>query len=466
MQKITITFLISTLLTLGSTFAKSLTEEEIKKCKKIAVIAGTYDPFTNGHEAMGNEILKKLPFDCVVYLPTKNPPHKIASPFQSRYEMIQAALNDHPNLFFPDQKDLELSSRDYIEKLKVTGNKKEVFAVLGSDLSPQTKMYYINKLRMNPDGFIVTGRGEEEVPVAEAFKKKPLHVLPMENDLSSTKVRRWFSSNADIYFMDSGVPQDRLPKGMLRQSVADYIKDKGLYLGSDGVTERSAARIAKTFVNEGLQKVGLFHPLRNVLVKRNKQDALTHVTIDGQQYELKKHLGSGLTADAYIFDYEGQKHVIKIANARPRSGASIIQDVTIGTWLNKKTSIRVPEVQKMDPEGKWKITTLIGGESLGEYLSNRGGTMEPHIEKEIKNVIDDMLKLSAATNIKLDLSVDNLKIWNDKVYLIDAGPIPPDVSHPVSYEEFKSKWVSHIKPGSRQKCSTVLKTFLLKAKAN
>ncbi|WPU65994.1 hypothetical protein [Peredibacter starrii] len=447
------------LLTVHS-FAKVFSEENIKNCKKIAIVAGTYDPFTYGHEYMGKAIIEKLPFDCVVYLPTQDPPHKIASPFQTRYEMLEAALKDKPNYFYPAQEDTKLSPKAYVEKLKTLGQQKEVFAVLGSDLSPQTKMYYINEFRLGPDGYIVTGRGAgEKVEIADAFKNKPLHVVEVPESYSSTQARKWFVQNDDVYFAKD-VPAERYPNDILNPEVSKYIKENGLYLGTDGVTTRSPARILKTAVTSGLDKVGLFHPLREILVNKNKQDVLTEIVIDGKTYPLKKHLGSGLTADAYIFEFEGQNHVIKIANDRPRSGFAIAQDVKIGQWLNQKTSIKVPDVQAMDPQGKWKITTLVGGESLGDYLQKNNGYIEPHIEKQLRQAVDDMIKLSKKTNIKLDLSVDNLKIWNGKVYLIDAGPIPADVKHPMSYDEFTKRWSGHTKVAINRKCSNALKVFL------
>lgn len=443
-----------------SAFAKVFSEESIKNCKKIAIVAGTYDPFTYGHEYMGRAITTKLPFDCVVYLPTQDPPHKIASPLQTRYEMLEAALKDKPNYFYPTLDDLKLSPKDYVEKLKNLGHKKEVFAVLGSDLSPQTKMYYINEFRLGPDGYIVTGRGAgETVEIAEAFKKKPLHVVEVAESFSSTQARKWFVENDDVYFAKD-VPAERYPNDILNPEVSKYIKENGLYLGTDGVTTRSPARILKTAITSTLDKVGLFQPLREILVNKNKQDILTEIVIKGKTYPLKKHLGSGLTADAYIFDYDGRNHVIKIANDRPRSPFAIEQDVKIGQWLNEKTSIRVPEVQAIHPEGKWKITTLVGGESLGDYLKKNNGFIEPHIEKELRQAVEDMVNLSKKTNIKLDLSVDNIKIWNDKVYLIDAGPIPADVKHPMTYAEFTKKWSSHTKIPINNKCSNALKVFL------
>jgi cytidyltransferase-like protein len=446
-------FLFSLFLT--QAYAGVLNAQNLKNCKNIAIVAGTYDPFTNGHELMGKEILKKLDFDCVVYLPTGNPPHKIASPLQTRYEMMEAALKNEPNLFYPDAEDLKISPKEYVAKLKsFGGDTRKVYAVLGSDLSPQNRMYYINRYRLDPDGYIITGRGTEQIEIAKAFENRPYHVVPVDESYSSTQARKWFVANEDVYFKKGDIGET-YPSNVLRKEVAQYIKDKGLYLGSDGVTTRSPGRILKTAFTQGLNKLGLFTPLREVMVKKNAQAELTSIVINGETLPLKKHLGSGLTADAYIFNYKGEDMVIKIANQRLKSPGAIKQDVTIGNWLNHKTSIHVPEVVDMHPDGNWKITQLIKGESLKDYMKRTNGVIEPVIEEQLRKAVSDMLEISRTTNTKLDLSVDNLKIWNGKVYLIDAGPIPPDVSHPVSYEAFLAKWKSQTKPGLGTKCKNL-----------
>ena len=443
-------------------WAKPMTPEEMAKCKNIAIVAGTYDPFTFGHEQMAVAIRKDLPFDCVIYLPTKDTPHKISSPYQTRYDMLEAALKNEEGMFYPDRADMDMNPKDYVKKLRETSQNKTVFAVLGSDLSDKNYMYYINKYRLDPDGYIITGRGDE-VKVASAFGNKPHHVIHPESTVSSTTARKWFAERPETYFKPGAAASD-LPQHILREDVSRYIMNNGLYLGSDGVTTRTPFRMAKTAFTSTLNKVGLYHPLREVMVNKHKQDALTEIVIDGKKYPLKKHLGSGLTADAYIFNYDGQDMVVKIANQRPTAPFAIKQDVLIGTWLNEKTSIKVPDVHFMDPDGKFKVTTKVGGESLGEYLKRKNGVIDPGIEKQLRSAVDDMLALSKKTNIKLDLSVDNFKIWNEKVYLIDAGPIPADVKHPMSYDEFTKTWGSHVKVSIRPHCSSALKTLLFDLK--
>lgn len=439
--------------------AKPLSLADMEKCGSIAIIPGTYDPFTNGHEAMGKEITSKLPFDCVVYLPTQDTPHKISSPFQSRYEMVAAALKDSDSLFYPVEGDLALSPKDYVKKIRELSRNKKVYTVLGSDLSPKSYMYWINRFRLNPDGYIITGREEEAVEVARAFNRKPHHVIHPDSSLSSTSVRKWFQANDQIYFSGDRAAS-MAPDQMIHPRVSEYIVDKGLYFASPSETTRSIAKIATSTVQGAANRLGIFDAIREMLVKKHSQPNLTSLEIDGKTYPLKRHLGAGLTADAYIIHYEGEDLVIKIANQRPRSPSSIQAETRVSRWLDERTGIRVPEIIGVDPDGKWKISRFVGGESLGEYLKRTNGVMEPAVEAEVRKSVNEMLAMSRSTNVKLDLSVDNLKIWNGKVFLIDPGPIPPDARHPQNYNEFFQRWTSQLKIKGTNRCAFALRSLI------
>ena len=437
---------------------KVLTEDDIRNCKKIAYVMGTFDPFTNGHENIGNTITSQLAFDCVLYHPNGNSFSKMPTPLEARYEMMEAALRDNPKLFYPSPEDLQLDSKSYIKKIKSLSKSIEVYAVLGSDHSPKNKQYFLYKYILDPKGYIIVGRGEDIV-LASGFKKAPHHVLPTDNSTSSTQVRKWFIENEDVYFTED-VPNERYPNHLIHPKISEYIKENGLYIGSNGSTAQSQLGKAKTQLFTFLDKIGLYAPVKEQLIKRHQQNTLTDIEINGEKYPLKKHLGSGRTADAYIFNYNNQEHVIKIANDRPNSPKSIIQDVKVGQGLNYKTSIKVPEIQAVDPEGKWKIASFIGGESLGDYIKSRNGYIEPHIKRQLESIVSDMVNLSKKTNIKLDLSVDNLRIWNNKIYLIDAGPVPASVKHPMSYQEYANAWGRYLKIKINNKCEYALRAIL------
>lgn len=440
--------------------AKPLSIMEMEKCSAIAIVPGTYDPFTNGHQGMGREILNKLDFDCVVYLPTQDPPHKISSPFKSRYEMLEAALGEDEKLFYPSADDLSMSPKDYVKKLREHSKNKKVFVAMGSDLSPKNYMYFINRFRLDPDGYIMTGREKEEVVVARAFERRPYHVLNPPESLSSTSVRKWFQANEEIYFA-STVGAQRAPLEMIHPKVSDYIVQHGMYFASPSDTTRSVGRLATSAVQGAANKLGLFNPIREALVKKYSQPNLTSLEIDGKTYPMKRHLGAGLTADAYIINYQGEDLVVKVANQRAKSPGSILSEIRVSRWLDERTAIKVPEIIAADPEGKWKIARFVSGESLGEYLKRTNGVIEPAVETELRKATEEMLNMSRRTNVKLDFSVDNLKIWNGKVYLIDPGTIPADARHPATYEHFLRGWTSQLKLSGRNRCSLALRRLLI-----
>ncbi len=439
--------------------ARPLSQEEMSKCKKVALVAGTYDPFTHGHESMGTAILKDTPFDCVVFLPTKDPPHKIAAPFKTRYEMIEAALQNEEKLFYPLWEDTQISPKEYVKKIRALTQEKTVFAVLGSDLSPQTKMFYINEFRLGPDGYIITGRGEDP-EIAKAFKKKPHYVVHPAFTVSSTQARKWFVDNPAVYF--SSAPKE-FPDSIIRPEVSRYIADNGLYLATDGVTTRSIFRIAKTGTLNLVSDLNLYHPLREILVKLNasKTAVPEGLTVNSQVVKIQKQLGTGLTATAYTINYNGKEVVAKVANDRPHSSFSIKQDVLISQWLGLKTSINVPNIHWVDPSGAMKVADKIGGESLKDYLIRTKGVLDPEIEMQLRRTVSDALKMANKTNLKLDLSTDNLKISEGKVYLIDAGPIPPDAKLPTSFDKYLDRWGAASKVEIKKNCSNALKGLLL-----
>lgn len=74
--------------------------------KKIAVFGGTFDPVHCGHTACAEEVIKFFDIDALIFIPTGNPPHKIAArvtPGAFRVEMLKLASVDIPNVFVSDE---------------------------------------------------------------------------------------------------------------------------------------------------------------------------------------------------------------------------------------------------------------------------------------------------------------------------------------------------------------------------
>ena len=68
--------------------------------KNIAVIGGTFDPFHNGHLAIGIQLHEIIGFNKILYMPCKHPNSQkqpIAKPKQ-RLEMTRLGIESHKNL--------------------------------------------------------------------------------------------------------------------------------------------------------------------------------------------------------------------------------------------------------------------------------------------------------------------------------------------------------------------------------
>ena len=62
--------------------------------KKIVIYGGTFDPVHSGHIACAEEVIKSFDADALIFIPSGNPPHKIAArvtPGAFRVEMLKLA---------------------------------------------------------------------------------------------------------------------------------------------------------------------------------------------------------------------------------------------------------------------------------------------------------------------------------------------------------------------------------------
>lgn len=62
----------------------------------LAIFGGTFDPIHWGHLLIAETALQQFPIDKLVWVPSSNPPHKKASCFRHRLEMLHLATQDNP----------------------------------------------------------------------------------------------------------------------------------------------------------------------------------------------------------------------------------------------------------------------------------------------------------------------------------------------------------------------------------
>ena len=72
--------------------------------RKVGIMGGTFDPIHNGHMTMARQAALQASLECVLFMPTKIPPHKESNKITSesvRSQMVRLAVAGN-NDFFSD----------------------------------------------------------------------------------------------------------------------------------------------------------------------------------------------------------------------------------------------------------------------------------------------------------------------------------------------------------------------------
>ncbi|MBK1990479.1 nicotinate (nicotinamide) nucleotide adenylyltransferase [Sphaerospermopsis aphanizomenoides BCCUSP55] len=64
--------------------------------QRLAIFGGTFDPIHWGHLLLAKTALAQLHLKQVIWVPSRNPPHKQAAVFEHRVSMLQLATKDNP----------------------------------------------------------------------------------------------------------------------------------------------------------------------------------------------------------------------------------------------------------------------------------------------------------------------------------------------------------------------------------
>lgn len=72
----------------------------MKYNRKVGIMGGTFNPIHIGHLIMAENAYEQFELDEVIFMPSKNPPHKLNQVIISdshRLNMVKAAINDNPH---------------------------------------------------------------------------------------------------------------------------------------------------------------------------------------------------------------------------------------------------------------------------------------------------------------------------------------------------------------------------------
>jgi nicotinate-nucleotide adenylyltransferase len=107
---------------------------------KMGILGGTFDPPHNGHLHLAESARRVLKLDEVVFIPAKQPPHKLddpISPLPIRVAMLECALHGHPK-FVISMIEAEREGPSYTvdtlrELRKTAGKDAELYFIMGED---------------------------------------------------------------------------------------------------------------------------------------------------------------------------------------------------------------------------------------------------------------------------------------------------------------------------------------------
>ncbi len=200
------------------------------KKKKIGIMGGTFNPIHIGHLILGQTALEQFQLDKVLFMPTKNPPHKRYDHIVDdaiRAEMVLIAIKDNPHFelstFEMDREGITYTA-DTLIQLTNQNPDEEYYFIVGAD-----SLFYIDRWKepatiFELSKFLAAVRGQ-------TTNKDMLNKIAELNETFHASVELLNSPNIDI---SSSVIRERVKNGMEIQyyvmpDVARYIQINNLY---------------------------------------------------------------------------------------------------------------------------------------------------------------------------------------------------------------------------------------------
>lgn len=196
---------------------------------RIGIMGGTLDPVHRGHVDIALQVMSAMQLDRVMLLPAGDPPHKSRTTEKAdRLKMAEIAASEYEGLFVCDVEINRKGTTYTVDTLKELSRKQPDVTwiyIVGADtlnvLDTWREFPEVAKLcsfaavrRPGCDESVCQVRAQE---LWEAYGAR-IALLDLDGPgISSTEIRRHVSAGMDI-----------LP--LVPQGVADYIREKGLYL--------------------------------------------------------------------------------------------------------------------------------------------------------------------------------------------------------------------------------------------
>ena len=195
---------------------------------RIAIFGGTFDPVHNAHLAVAREAADSFSLDRVLFVPAKNPPHKLGelhAGFEDRMAMVEFAcaadarfeasrIEDRPGRSY---------SFDTVVRVREQCDSATLFFLIGADAFAEIRSWHRWQELLGLVEFIVVSRPRRAFDVPEGARVHRLDTL--ELPVSSSAIRASLGRGE----FDVPVPD----------AVREYIRDHRLYLQSPPVSKTS-----------------------------------------------------------------------------------------------------------------------------------------------------------------------------------------------------------------------------------
>lgn len=196
---------------------------------RVGVLGGTFDPIHYGHLVIAQEALVCLELVRVIFVPAKNPPHKLQqpqSPGRHRLRMTQLATGSNPG-FQVSEVDLLRPGPSYsVDTLALLqeqlGPEAELYFLMGMDSLAGILTWHRPDLLLARARLVVAGRPGYNVDLQEleaalpGISSRTLRIHPPELAISSQDLRRRLRDGLPVRYQ-------------LPESVEAYIHEHGLY---------------------------------------------------------------------------------------------------------------------------------------------------------------------------------------------------------------------------------------------
>ena len=197
---------------------------------KPGIYGGTFNPIHNGHLHIVEEFRRGLGLDRVLLIPTRVPPHKAAPDLASageRFAMCRLAAQGKPWLELSDiemRREGKSYTAETLEELSALYPQDQFYLLMGEDMFLTLGSWYRPETIFSLASVCTTPRSPDGL---DALRQKALeytgqfqarcfleHIpyLP----ISSTQVRQAVARGEDV-------------SGLVPQTVATYMKERGLY---------------------------------------------------------------------------------------------------------------------------------------------------------------------------------------------------------------------------------------------